>query len=272
MKVKLSEDISPFRRPLLHTNDCQSRVVPVIVDISELFHRQGSCHNVRHLTLLNLFNLLFCLLLTPSFVSKKAMLRCRSIQPVFVVAASWSMVFRFVLLAATMTTFPAAAQVFDCAPPGNCVNRSSFHIRAIVHGTQSDPFWQQMQAAMFQAGDDMKVNFAMELYETFNSTVMAADVFAVGSLNPQPDALIVSIPDTNVQEAVRNLMQYYQLPVFGVNDGVQVANSIGMLGFVSIDDFLGGKMAGEYFGNATRGGGGNQNEPMKGLFVDSDGM
>eukprot|EP00957_Ditylum_brightwellii_P182008 13866249-Ditylum_brightwellii.AAC.1 len=38
-----------------------------------------------------------------------------------------------------------------------CIDRESVRIRAIVHGTSSDGFWQQVQSAMRQAARDMRI-------------------------------------------------------------------------------------------------------------------
>ena len=165
-----------------------------------------------------------------------------------------------------LTAQAVIAQRFHCVAPYDCVDRPSFHIQAIVHGTYNETFWQQIQAAMFQAGSDMNVTFGMKLYDTFDSYQMASDISVVGSALPKPDALIVSVPDGIVQNAVGNLIQDYQLPVFGVNVGANVASAMGILGFVSIDDYLGGKAAGEFFASADH----NHTTGLKGLFVNPD--
>lgn len=172
------------------------------------------------------------------------------------------------LLALLLVSLPPTviAQRFHCVAPYDCVDRPSFHIQAIVHGTYNESFWLQLQAAMFQAGSDMNVTFGMKLYDVYDSNTMANDISAIGTSFQKPDALIVSVPDGIVQNAVGNLIQDYQLPVFGVNVGANVASAMGILGFVSIDDYLGGKAAGEFFASADH----NHTTGLKGLFVNPD--
>lgn len=164
------------------------------------------------------------------------------------------------------------AQRFDCVAPHDCVYRPSFRIRAIVHGTYNDTFWLQVQAAMFQAAEDMNIDFQMSLYDVFDSQVMASDINGVAEAllyGPasewKPDALIVSVPDAIVQNAAGNLIQNTKLPVFGINSGASVGLlAMGMLGFVSMNDFQAGRAVGGYWIDR------NETLNKKGLFVNHD--
>ena len=49
----------------------------------------------------------------------------------------------------------------DCDP---CINRPTYRIKVIVHGTSRDRFWQRIRASSIQAGKDMRVNLEFDLY------------------------------------------------------------------------------------------------------------
>lgn len=84
----------------------------------------------------------------------------------------------------------ARAQRFACEP---CIVREKVKVKAIVHGTQTSIFWQQARAAMLQAARDMRINMNVELYETLDTSVMAAEILAAASSDPEPDGLIVTM-------------------------------------------------------------------------------
>jgi len=157
------------------------------------------------------------------------------------------------------------AQRFDCVAPNDCVNRSSFQIRTIVHGTTSDPFWQQMKGGFVTAAQSMNVNLTLTMFDVFDPTLMANEINAVASSQSKPDALVVTVPDSSVQAAIENLIQTTSIPVFGLNSGADVAAQMGILGFVAQDEILAGQVAGQYFANRTTG-------KDKGLFVNPEGM
>jgi simple sugar transport system substrate-binding protein len=156
----------------------------------------------------------------------------------------WFSLVATVLLALLLIVLGDAATLkepFDCDP---CIDRPSYLIRAIVHGTKS-AFWEQVRNAAFQAAADMRVNFQMELYDTFDEEKMAQDIIDLSTGPNAPDALIVSIPSTRVQEAVSTALKY--VPVFGLNSGYEVASELGLFGFVSMDEYEGGAMAAREF-------------------------
>ena len=96
---------------------------------------------------------------------------------------------------------------------------------------------------------------------------MAADIRAAASSSSPPDALIVTIPEPTVQEAVEEVLDL--IPVFGFNS---VPKNYGILikslkGFVHMNEFIGGRAAGEYIQGimeASKIPGGRP----KGLFVN----
>ncbi|KAL3936754.1 MAG: hypothetical protein SGARI_002418, partial [Bacillariaceae sp.] len=103
----------------------------------------------------------------------------------------------------------------DCDP---CIDRSQYRIRAIVHGRQQDPFWQDMQHSMKQTAKNMGIDFRMDLYEhdaVDISRRMATDIRNTAVLE-QPHALIVSIPgDSLVERALESISE--KVPIFVVN-------------------------------------------------------
>ena len=127
---------------------------------------------------------------------------------------------------------------YSCDP---CVDRSSYTIGAIVHGTKHDPFWQQMKSASVKAARDMNVEFSMELLDSYNTQGMAQAIQQMGS---DVDALIVSIPDATVQKIVQQKVTS-GLPVIGVNSGKTLGADAGVLDFVASDNRKGGVLAAE---------------------------
>ena len=49
----------------------------------------------------------------------------------------------------------------SCDP---CVDRPSYRVQVIVHGTSNEPMWQRIRASSIQAGKDMRVQLDFELY------------------------------------------------------------------------------------------------------------
>ena len=154
------------------------------------------------------------------------------------------------------------------------VDRSTIGpIRAIVHGTENDPFWQQVRRGMEQTAEDMHLDFEMVLYddedpeldETTLSLAMALDIQgyasyennADGDVNrrslhddlsdpPRPAALIVSLPgDSRIETEVRNF-QSSGIPMFGIN-AVRGNDDMSSLfqGTVAMDEEEAGIMAGD---------------------------
>jgi ABC-type sugar transport system substrate-binding protein len=138
-------------------------------------------------------------------------------------------------------------QRFDCTE-AKCVYRPLFRIRAVVHGHDSDPFWQRVAAAMAQTGRDMNVDLTIQFHPSavYDGQIMADQVTAAATADPPPDAMIVTIPDNLVQKAVGNVIESTAVPVFGLNTGADV-QTIKSKGFVATDDRLAGAMAGEAF-------------------------
>jgi ABC-type sugar transport system substrate-binding protein len=139
-------------------------------------------------------------------------------------------------------------QRFDCSTEANCVYRPLFRIRAVVHGHDSDPFWQRVASAMEQTGRDMNVDLTIQFHPSavYDGQTMADQVTAAAATTPPPDAMIVTIPDNLVQKAVGAVIEGTTVPVFGLNTGADV-QTINTKGFVAIDDRLAGATAGDEF-------------------------
>lgn len=142
------------------------------------------------------------------------------------------------------TTPPVVRYMCD-----NCIDRSKYTVRAIVHGTKDDPYWQQLQASAVQAAKDMQVGLEMTLYDPQSSaeaiaTQMAEDIQAAIDANPRPNGLIVSIPFEEVASAVQQAVAA-GIPVFGVNGDSVTGADTGVLDFIASDHKIGGTLAAE---------------------------
>jgi ABC-type sugar transport system substrate-binding protein len=142
---------------------------------------------------------------------------------------------------------PARGQRFDCGEE-NCVYRPLFKTRAVVHGHDSDPFWQRVGATMIQTGKDMNIDLTLQYHSSpaYDGEAMADQISAAATTTPPPDALILTIPDNVVQEAVGAVIGNTTVPVFGLNTGADV-QTLATKGFVALDDRLAGRAAGETF-------------------------
>jgi len=130
----------------------------------------------------------------------------------------------------------------NCDP---CINRPLYRIRAIVHGTSDDMFWQRLRASSIQAANDMRVHLDFTLYDEYDPESMAIDIESVSTGPSPPDALIVTIPSSTVESAIAKATKY--IPVFGMNSGYDLANRVGVLDFVAMDEYEGGYMAAKQF-------------------------
>jgi len=130
----------------------------------------------------------------------------------------------------------------NCDP---CIDRPTYTIQAIVHGTSDDKFWRRMRASSIQAAKDMRVDLKFDLYDVYDPKQMAADIEEAVTGPSPPDALIVTIPSPIVEPAILKATEF--VPVFGMNSGYDLANKVGVLDFIAMDERLGGKEAAEEF-------------------------
>ena len=125
-----------------------------------------------------------------------------------------------------------------------CIDRPAYALRAIVHGTASDPFWRGLRAAAVQSARDLRIGLDFPLSDAFDPDRMARDIrasaagrssgsgAAAASGADRPDALLVTIPSPAVEAAVAEAVAA-GVPVFGMNSGYRVAEAAGVLGFVA---------------------------------------
>jgi len=195
------------------------------------------------------------------------------------------------------TLVSVSGQRFDCEDGANkpdddnCVDRPSYYIKVIVHGTSQDADWRQLRTSMLQTARDLKIDLEMDLYDIdgrdgiiFDPQRMANDIKAVASSEGafRPDALIVTVPDATVQAALGEMMESSpDIPVFGLNSGGELAQTLGILGYVSMDEYYAGTVAGDYLKGllpVSDGSGSNQTATVldltntKGLYINHDCM
>ena len=145
----------------------------------------------------------------------------------------------------------------DCEP---CIDRTSYTIKAILHGTSDDDYWQKLAASARQSALDMRVHLELELYPPggYSEERMASEIRAVSdnraaTASGNYDALLVTIPSQVVANAVRYASQR-GMPVFGLNSGFEEVSGRGgmaeegsVLFFTAMNERLGGEKAAQYF-------------------------
>jgi ABC-type sugar transport system substrate-binding protein len=147
----------------------------------------------------------------------------------------------------------------NCDP---CIDRPSYTIKAITHGTKTSGFWKHVRAAAIQAAIDMRVNLEFDLHDTYDPEQMAADIVKAATGANPPHALLVSIPSPLVHNAITTAVSNH-VPVFGINSGYQFAESLGVLGFVAMEEYIGGVEAANVFLSA-------KNNITRALFVNTE--
>ncbi len=141
----------------------------------------------------------------------------------------------------------------NCEP---CIDRTLHTIKAILHGTSNDGFWQKLAASARQSALDMRVNLELELYPPggYDEERMASEIRAASDRATSGyDALIVTIPSQVVANAVRYASDR-GMPVFGLNSGFEEVSGKGgmaeegaVLFFTAMNERLGGEKAAQYF-------------------------
>ena len=135
---------------------------------------------------------------------------------------------------------PCTASVnFACDP---CIDRSDVRIKVIWHGTGRDFFWQAVKSAAQTAESDLGIHLDLSLYEDFDTSQMAEDIAAIADMEMPPDALIVTIPSDDVHAAISTVVAD-GVPVFGCNSGYDVAERLGLMGFVGMHEYRNTKVA-----------------------------
>lgn len=142
----------------------------------------------------------------------------------------------------------------NCKP---CIDRTSYKLKAILHGSSDDPFWQKLNASAHQSALDMRISLDLKLYEPgdYNEDRMARDIKSMldsDNINI-PDALIVTIPSVVVADAAKYVSER-GVPIFGMNSGYDLVTGRGglveegnVLFFTAMNERLGGERSAEYF-------------------------
>jgi len=132
----------------------------------------------------------------------------------------------------------------NCDP---CIRRNDFRVRAILHGTYADPFWQSTTLAMEQAARDFRIQLEITLYDEYDPAQMARDIQSLLAADKQklPDGLIVTIPSSEVHQAIRTVAKV--IPTFGFNAGYDQFEALGVLNFVAQPEYQAGIVAAQEF-------------------------
>lgn len=64
--------------------------------------------------------------------------------------------------------------VLNCDP---CIDRPTYTIKVIAHGTKGDPFWQRLRTASVQSALDMRVALEFELYGKSSRSAIGKNSF-----------------------------------------------------------------------------------------------
>ena len=125
---------------------------------------------------------------------------------------------------------------YRCDP---CIDRPSNTIKAIVHGTQADPFWLQLRAGALQSAKDMRVQLDFDLEDAYGPSRMAQAIREAAKAGY--DALLMSLPTQQVADAAAQALEM-GIPVLGINSGDTLAED-SVLSWVGMDDYQGGVAA-----------------------------
>lgn len=134
-------------------------------------------------------------------------------------------------LVASAVALGAAAATSDCS---SCVERGDSVVKVITHGVWSNTFWTLFRAAAVQAAADPGVALDMELRETWDSDVMAAEIDGLARTCLGKCVAVVTLPDAAARAAVARATAA-GVVVYGVNSGYPGAG-LGLSGFVGAND------------------------------------
>lgn len=134
-------------------------------------------------------------------------------------------------LVASAVALGAAAATSDCS---SCVERGDSVVKVITHGVWSNTFWTLFRAAAVQAAADPGVALDMELRETWDSDVMAAEIDSLARTCLGKCVAVVTLPDAAARAAVARATAA-GVVVYGVNSGYPGAG-LGLSGFVGANE------------------------------------
>ncbi|KAL3924129.1 MAG: hypothetical protein SGILL_001238 [Bacillariaceae sp.] len=146
--------------------------------------------------------------------------------------------------------FPSTAMQ-KCADEGFpdhfCLDRPKIRVGGVLHGVTSDEFWDPVFAASEQAANDMNVQLDLERFTASESDEALHQEMStrIKTLcDSMVDGLFVSIPSSTVVDAVEYCLNL-NIPVIGVNSGVEFADKLGLMHYVGQLEVAGGYQAGK---------------------------
>lgn len=128
--------------------------------------------------------------------------------------------------------------------------RADLDIAVVAHGGANNPFWVVVFNAVNDACKEFGVSCTYDAPDTFDLPLMAQMIDA--AVARQPDALIVSLPDVaTLGEPIERAIEL-GIPVFSINSGSDIFQSVGILRHVGQTEYEAGLGAGKRF--AANGG------------------
>lgn len=118
----------------------------------------------------------------------------------------------------------------------------------VSHGQASDPFWSVVKRGVDQAAKDMGVKVEYQAPGTFDMVEMAQLIDAAVASNP--DGLVVSIPDPDALGPSIKAAVAAGIPVFSMNSGSDVAESLGVIAHVGQTEYEAGYGGGKRMAEA----------------------
>lgn len=157
-----------------------------------------------------------------------------------------------------------------------CTERRNIRLAGITHGDKTSGFWDEVYAAMEQAGRDFGVSLQLPRLEKHPNDQLLHEKMASQIrhyCDEQFDGIFTSIPSDIVVEAI----QYCQglgVPIVSINSGVDKSEELGLMNHVGQIELQAGRSAGRYLLNqgVKRGLCFFQEENNVGLFERCDGM
>ncbi len=123
--------------------------------------------------------------------------------------------------------------------------RADLDIAVVTHGGANNTFWVVVFNAVNDACDDFGVKCTFDAPDTFDLPLMAQMIDA--AVARQPDALIISLPDTaTLGEHVEKAIEL-GIPVFSINSGSDAFQELGILRHVGQTEYEAGFGAGKRF-------------------------
>lgn len=135
----------------------------------------------------------------------------------------------------------APAETGGAAPAAE--GQRDYRFVVVSHGQASDPFWSVVKRGVDQAAIDMRVKVEYQAPGTFDMVEMAQLIDAAVASNP--DGLVVSIPDPDALGASIKAAVAAGIPVFSMNSGSDVAESLGVIAHVGQTEYKAGYGGGQ---------------------------